>query len=57
MTEQNKQPEEHPEESGLDLFTPTKADEEKGITGITLEHEVVSVATLRARKRRRRLSC
>ena len=54
MTEKNKHSEEHPEESGLDLFRPTKADEEKGITGITLEHEVVSVATLRARKRRRR---
>ena len=54
MTEKNKHSEEHPEESGLDLFRPTKADEEKGITGITLEHEIVSVATLRARKRRRR---
>lgn len=53
MTEKNKHSEEHPEESGLDLFRPTRADEEKGITGITLEHEIVSVATLRARKRRR----
>ena len=50
MTEQNKQP----EESGLDLFRPTAEDERKGITGITMEQEIVSVATLRARKRRRR---
>lgn len=50
MTEQNK----HPEESGLDLFRPTAEDERKGITGITMEQEIVSVATLRARKRRRR---
>ena len=49
MTEQNK----HPEESGLDLFRPTAEDERKGITGITMEQEIVSVATLRARKRRR----
>ena len=47
MTEQNK----HPEESGLDLFRPTAEDERKGITGITMEQEIVSVATLRARKR------
>ncbi len=52
MTEQNKQP----EEVGLDdLFTPTEEDAKKGITGITMEQEVVSVATLRARKRRRRV--
>lgn len=53
MTEQNKQP----EESGLDLFRPTAEDERKGITGITMEQEIVSVATLRARKRAAAPSC
>lgn len=53
MTEQNK----HPEESGLDLFRPTAEDERKGITGITMEQEIVSVATLRARKRAAAPSC